>query len=437
MLLCDLPPLHDVLDEIEVIDDDSDEDENLLYEMLLELIDAYIEENPTEITEPDFEDGLFDDLLDLLEIMNMDTIMVDGLEELIEYAIEQYFDTISPPRSHPDTPIVNYNVDVVSVQRQIDYLRSKPQPAQRTPEWYAFRRNLITASNAYKAFESQASKNQLIYEKCKEKVKEKEEKEEDDIVEKQVNTSSSLHWGQKYESVSVALYEYIYNTKVGDFGCIQHDTHSYIGASPDGINILPSSPRFGRMLEIKNVVSREIDGIPKKEYWIQMQLQMETCNLYECDFLETQFKEYETHSEFLLDENVEYRGIILQYATEYGGLKYIYSPVGLTLLELDKWETDTVAMDNGAMDKGAMDTGLEWIYTHYWKIEKISCVLVERNRRWFQSNVAGLTALWDTVLEERVSGFEHRAPHTNANNKTKIKDNAECLFIPNEDGKIM
>ena len=40
------------------------------------------------------------------------------------------------------------------------------QPAQRTPEWYAFRRNLITASNAYKAFESQSSRNQLIYEKC-------------------------------------------------------------------------------------------------------------------------------------------------------------------------------------------------------------------------------------------------------------------------------
>ena len=29
------------------------------------------------------------------------------------------------------------------------------------------------------------------------------------------------------------------------------------------------------MLEIKNPVSREITGIPKEEYWIQMQLQME------------------------------------------------------------------------------------------------------------------------------------------------------------------
>jgi hypothetical protein len=41
------------------------------------------------------------------------------------------------------------------------------------------------------------------------------------------------------------------------------------------------------MLEIKNVVSREITGIPKPEYYVQMQLQMEVCDLEECDFLET------------------------------------------------------------------------------------------------------------------------------------------------------
>ena len=55
------------------------------------------------------------------------------------------------------------------------------------------------------------------------------------------------------------------------------------------------------MLEIKNPTSREITGIPKEDYWIQMQLQMETCNLNECDFLETVFKEYETEEEFMAD----------------------------------------------------------------------------------------------------------------------------------------
>ena len=108
-----------------------------------------------------------------------------------------------------------------------------------------------------------------------------------------VNTNTTLHWGQKYEPLSVKIYEHTYNTKVEDFGCIQHEIYTFLGASPDGINVDPTSQRYGRMLEIKNIVNREIDGIPKKEYWIQMQLQMEVCDLDECDFLETKFTEYE------------------------------------------------------------------------------------------------------------------------------------------------
>ena len=419
MLLCELPPLYDMLDEIEV---DETEDIADLYESIIELIDTYISENPTEITEPDFEEVLFDELLDLLEITTPYSVTYE-LEEIIEYAIDQYFSTIMPPRSHPDTIILNPHIDIEKTQKQIDYLKEKPQPAQRSAEWYAFRRNLITASNAYKAFESQSAKNQLIYEKCKE-----------DIIPdvsiltqpKQVNTETSLHWGQKYEPVSVALYEYIYGTHVGDFGCIQHDTYSFIGASPDGINILQSSPRFGRMLEIKNVVSREIDGIPKKEYWIQMQLQMETCDLNECDFLETQFKEYDTHADFLLDTFAEYKGIILQFTTDTGALKYIYSPVGMSLIELEEWESRHIACNEA----------YSWICTHYWKIEKISCVLVQRNKQWFQSNVYGLAELWDTVLEERVSGYEHRAPNKKAV-PIDLEVISECLFEINEHGKII
>ena len=83
-------------------------------------------------------------------------------------------------------------------------------------------------------------------------------------------------------------------------------SYSFIGASPDGINSNISNPRFGRMLEIKNIVNREINGIPKLEYWIQMQLQMETCDLNECDFLETKFIEYENEDDFIKDGSFTY-----------------------------------------------------------------------------------------------------------------------------------
>jgi hypothetical protein len=51
----------------------------------------------------------------------------------------------------------------------------------------------------------------------------------------------------------------------------------------------------------------------------------------------------------------------------------------------------------------------------YWKLDQKSCVLVCRNRQWFEDAIQEIKELWDTVLLERVSGFEHRAP----NRKTK------------------
>jgi hypothetical protein len=128
----------------------------------------------------------------------------------------------------------------------------------------------------------------------------------------------------------------------------------------------------------------------------------------------------------MLDIESEYKGIILQFSTDGGGLKYVYSPVGLSLDALEEWENEKVK---------ANESLYCWICTHYWRIEKISCVLVQRNRQWFQDNLRGLSDLWDIVLKERETGFEHRAPNTNR--KQMATTDGDCLFIPNENGKIL
>ena len=148
-------------------------------------------------------------------------------------------------------------------------------------------------------------RNSLIYEKCKPLDIEK-------IEQSNGNVYGSMHWGVKYEPVTVQVYEDMYQTKIEEFGCIQHPKYNFIGASPDGINIEPNCNRFGRMLEIKNIVNREITGIPKTEYWIQTQIQMETCNLDLCDFVETKFSEYE-ESDFYEDKTHDYKGVILHF----------------------------------------------------------------------------------------------------------------------------
>lgn len=168
-----------------------------------------------------------------------------------------------------------------------------------------------------------------------------------------VNIKTPFHWGQKYEPLSVMLYENMYNTKVADFGCIQHDKYKFLGASPDGINVDMSSERYGRMLEIKNIVNREINGIPKKEYWIQMQMQMEVCDLNECDFLETKFVEYENANAFFnelpLDNNksvLNTKGLILYFHhSKEAKPFYIYKPLNIVKKDdILKWEEDTIEL---------------------------------------------------------------------------------------------
>ena len=132
-----------------------------------------------------------------------------------------------------------------------------PQPEQRTTEWYNSRYNMITASNAWKALEEGKLLNSFIYGKCAPLNVEKYSS---------VNMGSPMYWGQLFEDVSIEIYEWKYNTKVDDFGCIQDSNFSFLGASPDGINVDEMNPLFGRMLEIKNIVNREITGEPKKEY---------------------------------------------------------------------------------------------------------------------------------------------------------------------------
>ena len=201
------------------------------------------------------------------------------------------------------------------------------------------------------------------------------------------------------------------------------------------------------MLEIKNIVNREINGIPKKEYWVQMQLQMEVCDLNECDFLETKFVEYEDSNSFYEDsfksenddnnddtcitENhkdketdkfteseIEFnfvnhtiskdgktKGVIIYFHTKEGKPFYAYKPLHIkSPKEIIDWEIEMITLYQS--DK------YNYIFMKYiyWKLEKLSCVLVLRNKEWFKNNIPQLEKVWKTIEEERITGYEHRAP---------------------------
>jgi hypothetical protein len=193
------------------------------------------------------------------------------------------------------------------------------------------------------------------------------------------------------------------------------------------------------MLEIKNIVNREIDGIPKKEYWIQMQLQMKVCELEECDFLETRFVEYadltafeedtsddiyedDTGMEFknvCLSKDNKAKGIILYFHTKEGKPHYVYKPLDIIHPhDIIDWEDKMVELYQSSK--------YNYVYIKYlyWKLEEYSCVLVCRNRDWFVNAIPDLQEIWTTIEKERISGFEHRAP-----NRKPKKENAFDVLL--------
>jgi putative phage-type endonuclease len=378
---------------------------------IYEQIDTYFQDNIIKLSSPTFYSDICTDITETLyqewETADLcDEDDYDDITELVESVMETYnLCNGVPQRSQPYTlnTISSLNSDEkVVLSKQIAYLQSIPQPEQRSQEWYAFRNELITASNLWKVFGSQSQINSLIYEKCK-------SVEPDNTEHKGfTSTNSPMHWGVKYEPVSVMLYETMYQTKVGQFGCIQHPEYSFIGASPDGINIEPESNRYGRMIEIKNIVNREINGIPKEEYWIQTQIQMETCNLDKCDFIETRIMEYPTEAEFYSDTTSEYKGIILHFMPRTVGLTdappvYRYMPLNILTEKRDI----TAWID--ATKQEAREQELVLFTTIYWHLAEFSCVLIERNREWFAAAVNQIKDVWNTILLERTNGYEHRA----------------------------
>lgn len=429
----------------------SNSDYAQLFEDSCVMIDDYIMENLCKVSKPEFHDDLTAYLFEQLRIVLFasvgETCVIDSVRahsliyKIIENVSNYYFDQLHACNSHRFMPRRssfdrNENGDVCDNYGEMELIAAKVkglteqqnQTEQRTDAWYARRHSLITASSAWKVFGTDSVVNQLIYEKCKPYVS----SARDDPTQPFVNVESPLHWGQKYEFLSAEIYQRRNNTRLGEFGCIQHSDPrlSFLGGSPDGINIDASSPLFGRMVEIKNIVNRDITGIPKEEYWIQMQIQMETCDMDACDFVETRFVEYEDPQDYYDDVQIDCtysysscgtnsncwdegdnvaRGIIIYFVDlETRKPHYEYMPFEYADVDTQEaWIVNTIS-------RFGTDDGKQkyvWIRNIYWKLDQYSCVLVRRNRIWFGAYAAArIEAVWRTIELERVSGYAHRAP---------------------------
>ena len=300
--------------------------------------------------------------------------------------------TCAPPRSQAHVPegVCRPHRDL------IENIKAIPQAEQRTDAWYLERANMITASSAHKVFGSPSKRLELLREKvCPTPARAG--------ASAYVREDSPLDWGKKFEPASVMYYEKRYGTRLHEYGRIPHPRHDFIGASPDGINDDPASPLYGRMVEIKNIVNRAITGVPKEEYWIQMQLQLEVCGLECCDFLETRYIEHEPNE---FEAACETREDALRFGSaavffESGELRYEFSPLGLSATEQFAWCERACEECDGAT----------WYKNIHYELTEVSCVTVTRNRAWFARALDVLRQFWSDVasLREKTPDERHAA----------------------------
>ena len=79
---------------------------------------------------------------------------------------------------------------------------------------------------------------------------------------------------------------------------------------------------------------------------------------------------------------------------------------------------------------------LTWVKNIYWRLQEYSCVLVLRNKSWFQSAVYEIEAVWKIIENEKHTGYDHRLAKKNvrpsrSNSITESLQSNSCMVDVN------
>ncbi len=299
-------------------------------------------------------------------------------------------------------------------------LRAIKSPEQRSEEWHKIRYEKITASDGGQVLGQNKYDAQFNF-----------------LIKKTVGSpfksNEACYHGKKFEQSATMIYEYRMNVLVDSFGLLPHPRIDFLGASPDGIcnpfkNDGKHASKFvGRMLEIKCPFRRKIiktgeiiDNICPISYWIQVQLQLECCELDECDFWQCDIREYVNREAFILDTDPHQqfrskyfgleKGCLIQLMPksrkkEAVGEKYfeilyeeaifIYpTTIEMSVSDCDKWTSETIL--NLPTNPKYKDFYLDKVI--YWRLEDSGCVTINRDKKWFADNLPKYKQMWDYVL---------------------------------------
>jgi putative phage-type endonuclease len=291
----------------------------------------------------------------------------------------------STDRTYPTADLQQRKMQIRRWRQQLAYLKSLPHLKQRTLEWYEARKSRLTASDLEEAI----SEGNLRLAKKKA-----------GVIADTTNYISiaPLKWGTMFEAMATRCYsQERQDIEVHEFGLLLDPELDHFGASPDGINDL------GIMVEIKCPYSREIidNSIPYK-YYMQIQGQLAVCKLEECDYIECEFKTYDSHTCYIDDicnthnNAVTKHGIIAEYKNklteEY---YYLYSEPYLTAAAAYE---DIKKQMSTLVDK---DNNLLFLKLTPWRLQKINVQRVTFSPTLWSETVPKINAFWEKVEQCR------------------------------------
>jgi putative phage-type endonuclease len=241
---------------------------------------------------------------------------------------------------------------------------------QRTQGWYDKRRQRITASECWKAFNNatKSSRFELIMSKLVEPVK------------TGMNNSRALIWGTRFEPIAKEIYCFVEKIRIEDLTCVPHPQYDFLGASPDGL-IISDDFKNGRLVEFKCPISREFDdnsAVPEN-YYHQMQLQMECTDLSECMYIEMQFSKI-NYTEW---ENTfcEFKSC---FAVNLKTQEVVYKKID-NKQSLSEWNNSFI------------DDVMDWEII-YWTLKKWRHILIEKDKEWFPTYLPQMKQTWEEIM---------------------------------------
>jgi hypothetical protein len=174
-----------------------------------------------------------------------------------------------------------------------DALLQRPQTAQHGADWYSQRAHRLTASEFSQVLDGRRAA--LLRSKLNPPADADRPHGQPTGIAQPDGEMNATTWGHRFERLTRQIYELEIagvGTVCDTLGRFQHLIYPWLSASPDGVVL--SGPVAGRLVEIKSPKTRQPGIFVPADYYAQMQVQMEVCDIDAVDFIEAQFAQRPT-----------------------------------------------------------------------------------------------------------------------------------------------